>query len=619
MIGIIFLLIVAQVAFATKVEEVQKRFNRVHTFPDVLPSGKQSVNEYQFVNPEHIQKYNLRDDQSYSFTEIDPLFINARDMVTVSFKSSIPSTKDWIGAYSPANVDITTTVPVKYGWCDDDLNYMNTGMGTLTFNFTNLRADIAFYYFTNSTAHPILVSTGNTVQFNNNNEPGKPRVVATGDYDVFNLLWSSATSKTPTLKWGTKSGVYDKVVSAVTTTIPKSSLCGTPSTGVGWRDLGLIHTAPLVGMKALATQNFYYVFGDEETNDFSREYVFHVPPLPGQQPADRGTRVILYDDLGRGSNDMTYTWYEYGRPAYDTVKSVGAEVAAGKVDAIYHGGDVSYAVGYLAVWDFFLEMLSPVASGSLYLSTVGNHESDWYNSASFYNNSDSGGECGVLTTRLIPLPAPATTDKPWYSYDTGLFHFIGTSTEHDIQIGSEQYQWLAKDLASVDRTVTPWIIFSGHRAMYINSDYGGSGNPSTDIDFMNLFVKNVEPLLFQYRVNLGFYGHNHAVQRHSAVYNFTTVQKAADVDDGKGGVIHYHDNPQATVHWIIGTGGGTFTKNSVTPGPDWSEETFYVYGYARMEAVNATYLDWEWVEGSTGKVLSHMVITQDDATKPWKL
>jgi hypothetical protein len=44
------------------------------------------------------------------------------------------------------------------------------------------------------------------------------------------------------------------------------------------------------------------------------------------------------------------------------------------------GGDISYAMGYMAVWDFFLNMISPISSKVLYLTTVGNHESDYPNS-----------------------------------------------------------------------------------------------------------------------------------------------------------------------------------------------------------------------------------------------
>lgn len=34
----------------------------------------------------------------------------------------------------------------------------------------------------------------------------------------------------------------------------------------------------------------------------------------GTQPVGRGTRVILFDDVGRGTTDDAFTWYEYGRP-----------------------------------------------------------------------------------------------------------------------------------------------------------------------------------------------------------------------------------------------------------------------------------------------------------------
>lgn len=38
------------------------------------------------------------------------------------------------------------------------------------------------------------------------------------------------------------------------------------------------------------------------------------------------------------------------------------------------------------------------------------------------------------------------------------------STEHDFDIGSEQYSFLKDHLEKVDRSVTPWLIFTGHRS-----------------------------------------------------------------------------------------------------------------------------------------------------------
>lgn len=40
------------------------------------------------------------------------------------------------------------------------------------------------------------------------------------------------------------------------------------------------------------------------------------------------------------------------------------------------------------------------------------------------------------------------------------------STEHDYSPGSRQYKWLENDLRNVNRSLTPWVIIGGHRAMY---------------------------------------------------------------------------------------------------------------------------------------------------------
>lgn len=139
---------------------------------------------------------------------------------------------------------------------------------------------------------PIVVtSSGTIVSFQNVNQPLRPRVVPTGDTNVLKLLWGSATSTEPKLRWGTSSGIYTTTVSAGTTTIIRSQMCGSPANATGWRNPGLIHSAEFTGMNELANQKLYYVFGDSATEDFSHEYVFNVPPLPGQQPPSRPTTV----------------------------------------------------------------------------------------------------------------------------------------------------------------------------------------------------------------------------------------------------------------------------------------------------------------------------------------
>jgi hypothetical protein len=594
-----------------------------HSFPEVDERGHQLANEFQLLHPENIDtSFLVREEYNdkYLILDVTPQVISNDGVVNISYYSSYPYYDDWIGIYSPI-VDasnISSTVPVKYGWCDVDYNYLSTGHGWMLFNLTNLRDDLAVYYFSDGLYYPYLrnIST-KTISYENVNEPLRPRVVATGDYNALTLLWSSATSQSPMLRWGVSAGLYVHDVIANTSRIDQTSMCGWPANSTGWRDLGLIHSANFEGLLTLESEIVYYIFGDEDTDDFSQEFFLKLPPLPGKQPQNRPTTVVLFDDLGRGSTDHTYTWNEYGRPAIYTAMSVGARSFAGEIDAVYHGGDISYATGYEAVWDFYLDMVSPVTARTLYLTTVGNHESDWPGTPSYYTGDDSGGECGVVATTLLPMPQPAVTDAPWWSYNVGLIHFIGMSTEHNYTQGSKQYFWLQSDLMSVNRTQTPWIIFGGHRAMYLNSNY--SGTASSDVTVMNLMIKSLEPLLWKYRVNVGFYGHNHVVQRQSAVLNKTVIQASTPVTQPDGSVIYFHNNPQATVHMVVGTGGAGFTKNAYKPGPSWNEMFFYKWGYAVVTAVNASYLDWQWVNSLTEEVMDHMVIIQVNPNEPWVL
>lgn len=54
-------------------------------------------------------------------------------------------------------------------------------------------------------------------------------------------------------------------------------------------------------------------------------------------------------------------WVEQCPPATNTSYSVGDLALRGEIDAVFHTGDISYANGYLSGWDFFMDMISPIA------------------------------------------------------------------------------------------------------------------------------------------------------------------------------------------------------------------------------------------------------------------
>eukprot|EP01038_Epipyxis_sp_PR26KG_P012938 gene12938-17346_t len=564
----------------------------------------------------------------YAINNINPLLITNDELVSVSFSTTNPSENDWIGAYSPPGADIFTQSPVKFGMCSSSSNesssYLSSGYGILTFNMTNLRAGIDFYYFSNGTSHPVLVANySSSVQFKDINQPLKNRIVPTGNPNVFKLLWSSAYSTQPVLKWGIASGVYTHVVNASSETIQQSELCGGPANSSGYFDLGLIHTANITGIKEmnLNSKNIYYKFGDLATNDFSEQFIFLTPPFAGFQPPGRPTQIVLMADLGVASTKSSYDtkiWDEGCPPAINTTMSITQMVLNGEVDAVFHTGDIAYANGYLSSWDFYLDMISPIVGRTLYLTTVGNHESDWRNSASLPYGDSSGGECGVCALKLIPMPSPATVNQPWWSYDIGLIHFIGISTEHNYSVGSNQYNWLENDLANVNRFITPWVVLSGHRSMYVDSDLCCDDNvddncvscyEGSDVGVMQLLQQTIEPLIHQYKVNLAFSGHFHNMQRQAAVYQNKVVQNSTIIMNSDGDLVAYHDNPNATVWMVIGSAGN---------GPDYSSKNYSwsekywnnVYGYAILTATNASYLNWQLVNSANNEVIDRMVITQ---------
>ena len=123
---------------AAAAEQINRKPFGKHDFPLYTPQGKSSANEFQFIQPAKIvdRKTALLKDSAgtYSIDSVNPTLISNDDVVTVKYTSSSPKSSDWIGAYSPADVDITTTVPVKYAYCDDSDTYMSSGAGSLTFN-----------------------------------------------------------------------------------------------------------------------------------------------------------------------------------------------------------------------------------------------------------------------------------------------------------------------------------------------------------------------------------------------------------------------------------------------------------------------------------------------------
>ncbi len=104
----------------------------------------------------------------------------------------------------------------------------------------------------------------------------------------------------------------------------------------------------------------------------------------------------------------------------------------------------------------------------------GNHED--YNNAFFmrYLNQTAG-----IASRTPRRASDISGDASgrWYSVDIGLVHLVVLDfnvyyTLEPDAVRVAQLAWLAKDLAAVDRTATPWLIATGHMPMQVKNSVG---------------------------------------------------------------------------------------------------------------------------------------------------
>lgn len=168
-------------------------------------------------------------------------------------------------------------------------------------------------------------------------------------------------------------------------------------------------------------------------------------------------------------------------------------------DMIFHIGDISYATGYLSKWDTFMHSIEGIASKIPYMVVEGNHERDFPGFGSFFNHDDSGGECGIPTEKRFIMPTPSKRQADgYYAFDHGSVHYIILNTELEIGPGSLQYLFLECDLMTIDRTITPWVVVSGHRPMY-------TGSNRVEV------IAQIEQILMEAQVDVLLWAHVHYV------------------------------------------------------------------------------------------------------------
>ncbi|CAI8008592.1 Probable inactive purple acid phosphatase 27 [Geodia barretti] len=296
---------------------------------------------------------------------------------------------------------------------------------------------------------------------------------------------------------------------------------------------------------------------------------------------------LVLADMGSGQvDDSVQSTDGQQQPSLNTTRLLDKYLP--ETDLVLHIGDISYANGYSSVWEEFFDQVQSVASSVPYMVCIGNHERDYPNTNGLFNVTDSAGECGVPYENRFAMPTPAP-DQPWYGFDYGSAHFVLMSTEHFFDPTSPQYQFLDAHLKSVDRSRTPWLIFAGHRPMYVDST--GDKHSDSQQPVAKLLRTYLEPLLHEYKVDLALWGHHHLYHRSCPVYQEVCLD-------------------QGTVHVLVAMGGHDLSDNVESSNPAWLEYLDYKHWGMTRLTMNSTTLLFEYIHNDDGMVHDKLVLTK---------
>ncbi|KAE8805310.1 purple acid phosphatase 22-like [Hordeum vulgare] len=269
-------------------------------------------------------------------------------------------------------------------------------------------------------------------------------------------------------------------------------------------------------------------------------------------PASLPVELVVIGDLGQTG------W----------TASTLSHIGGADYDMLLLPGDLSYADARQPLWDSFGRLVQPLASARPWMVTEGNHEAEALPGAV--------GFAPFLAYNArwrMPREESGSPSNLYYSFDVagGAAHVVMLGSYAEFEQGSEQYAWLERDLAGVDRRATPWLLVLLHAPWYnTNQAHQGEGEAMRAA---------MERLLYEARVDVVFSGHVHAYERFTRVYD--------NEADGRG-----------PTYITIGDGGNReglalkFLKDHESAHLSVFREASF--GHGRLRIVDETSAVWTW-------------------------
>ena len=335
------------------------------------------------------------------------------------------SANDWIGMWPITDHYSLFSAPIKFKFVCEECRHAPPGPpwppspapnGTLEFTLINRRLPVVFIYVHGSSQFPESLARSQNITVDNPQIPqGGHLSLVRSDPTKMRLQWSSDPTTDPHVKYGTKSGHYDKrteccngtdddeeleiisismtkknkkknniakTTGAAQVPYTKSDMCDTdvqPAGLHGWYPPPSNHTA--IFDTLIPKQTYYYIYGSDE-GGWSDEKIFHASPKTSSKES---TIIAAFGDMGNVEIDGSYhhSW-DFGDrgeiPSSNTTQRIAQEK---DIDMVLHIGDISYACGFLSEWDNFFNMIEPVATTIPWMTAIGNHEQGWSKSSPF--------------------------------------------------------------------------------------------------------------------------------------------------------------------------------------------------------------------------------------------
>ncbi|XP_008465701.1 probable inactive purple acid phosphatase 2 [Cucumis melo] len=464
-----------------------------------------------------------------------------------------PSNLDWLGIYSPPNSSHKHFV--GYLFLSSSPTW-ESGYGSVSIPLVNLRSNYSFRIFrwTESeiddkhhdhdhnplpgTAH--LLAASDELRFAPGGGPEQIHLAFTDQDDEMRVMFVTEDGSERYVRYGEKKEKLDQIVVAGVERYEREHMCDSPANdSIGWRDPGFIHDAVMNKLKKGA--KVYYQVGSD-----SKGWSSILNFVSRNEDSDE-TIAFLFGDMGAATPYTTFVRTQ--DESISTVRWILRDIEAlgDKPAMVSHIGDISYARGHSWLWDVFFNQIEPVASKVAYHVCIGNHEYDWplqpWKPEWAYGiyGKDGGGECGVPYSLKFNMPGNFSepteshslpTRNLFYSFNMGSVHFVYISTETNFLQGSSQYEFIKRDLESVDRKKTPFVVVQGHRPMYTTS------NELRDAPLREKMLHHLEPLLVKNNVTLALWGHVHRYERFCPLNNYTCGSMGLDGEDWEALPVH---------------------------------------------------------------------------------